>query len=76
MAQVTKSDARQMAIIIGATITNEAERMLLAARFAALLFVPGDAFRAEKTCEFAEQVERAADNPQDYTSSLPATESR
>ena len=72
MSQFTRRDARQMAIVIGCGVTDEAERMKLADDFAAMLFRPGDADRTRKTAEFVSQVELAADNPRDYTNSLPA----
>jgi hypothetical protein len=72
----TQRGARQMAIVIGVDVTDDAERMKLADDFAAMLYPPGTASRDEKIIEFVSQVERAADNPQDYTSSLPATRAR
>jgi hypothetical protein len=73
---VNKRDARQLAIVLGCGVTNEAERMAVADQFAAMLYPPGSTDVDAKIIEFVDLVERAAANPQDYANSLPAVRSR
>lgn len=64
MSAVTLGDVRQAAAIIGANITDEQEREVVARQFAALFAAR---FHTFDTSDFLNRVERASDCPQDYT---------